>query len=64
MFGAILALVVMFFVVTFPATWLLMLFFGNIGMELSYWGAFPLGIMVSALLAGVSSGSRMMYYRD
>jgi hypothetical protein len=33
-------------------------------MELSYWGTFPLGIMVSALLAGVSSGSRMMYYRD
>jgi len=64
MFGAILALVVMFFVVTFPATWLLMLFFGNIDMELSYWGTFPLGIMVSALLAGVSSGSRMMYYRD
>ena len=31
------------------------LFFGNIGMELSYWGTFPLGILVSVLLAGVTS---------
>ena len=61
MIGAILVLVVIFFVATFPATWLLMLFFGNIGMELSYWGTFPLGILVSALLAGVSSGRQVIY---
>jgi hypothetical protein len=36
-------------------TWLLMLFFGNIGLELSYWGSLPLGILVSALLGGLSS---------
>ena len=44
-------------VVTFPATWLLMLWFGNIGVLLSYWGALPLGILVSALLGGASSGA-------
>jgi hypothetical protein len=48
-------LAIAFLVATLPATWLLMLFFGNIGMELSYWGAFPLGILVSVLLAGVTS---------
>lgn len=45
-----------FLVTTFPATWLLMLFLGNIGTDVSYSGALPLGILVSALLAG--SGSR------
>ena len=44
-----------FLIFTFPATWLLMLFFGNIGVGLSYWDTFPLGILVSALLAGVLS---------
>ncbi len=34
-----------FLINTFPATWLLMLFFGNIGMELSYWGSLPLGVL-------------------
>lgn len=46
---------IVFLAATFPATWLLMLFLGNIGLELSYWGTLPLGIMVSALLAGASS---------
>ena len=45
---------IFFLVGTFPATWLLMLFAGNIGLQLSYWGTFPLGILVSVLLAGVS----------
>jgi hypothetical protein len=44
-----------FFVFTFPATWLLMLFLGNIGSHQSYWGAFPLGILASVLLAGAST---------
>ena len=55
--------VVVFLVATFPATWLLMLFFGNLGMELSYWGSLPLGILVSTLLGGVSApsyGDRMV----
>ena len=44
-----------FLVATFPATWLLMLFAGNVGLELSYWGTLPLGVLVSVLLAGVTT---------
>ncbi len=40
---------------TFPATWLMMLFLGNLGLGLSYWGTLPLGILVSALIGGVTS---------
>jgi hypothetical protein len=57
MIKALLIFVVVLLVATFPATWLLMLFFGNIGMGLSYWGSLPLGILVSALLGGLSSPS-------
>ena len=51
----LLTFVVVFFIATFPATWLLMLFLGNLRTHLSYWGALPLGILVSALLGGVSA---------
>ena len=34
---------------------LLMLFLGNIGTNVSYWGALPLGILASALLGGVTA---------
>jgi hypothetical protein len=47
--------IVVFLVATFPATWLLMLFLGNLGTGLSYWGTLPLGILVSALLGSVSA---------
>jgi hypothetical protein len=47
--------VVVFFLATFPATWLLMLFLGNTGVHVGYWGVLPLGILVSALLGGVSA---------
>lgn len=50
-------LLVTFLIATFPATWLLMLFLGNFGTGLSYRGTLPVGILVSALLAGVSSRS-------
>jgi hypothetical protein len=56
-FKAFLALLVIFFVATFPATWLLMLFLGNVGENVSYWGALPLGILVSALLGAAASRS-------
>ena len=46
---------VAFALFTVPATWLLMLFFGNIGMELSYVATLPLGILGSVLLGGVTS---------
>lgn len=55
MIKALFALVVVFLVTTFPATWLMMLFLGNVGVNVSYWGALPLGILVSALLGGVSA---------
>ena len=44
-----------FLLATFPATWLLMLFLGNAGVNLSYWGSLPLGILVSVLLAGATA---------
>jgi len=48
---------VIFFVATFPATWLLMLFLGNLGLGLSYWGTLPLGILVSVLLSAAITPS-------
>lgn len=54
MIKALIAAIVLLLVATFPATWLLMLFLGNLGMNLSYWGTLPLGILVSALLGAVS----------
>jgi hypothetical protein len=57
MLKMILAFVVVFFVATFPATWLMMLFFGNVGLGVGYWGTLPLGILVSALLGGASANS-------
>lgn len=44
-----------FIIFTFPSTWLLMLFFGNLGMELSYVATLPLGVLVSVILGGVTS---------
>ena len=55
MIRAFLLLILVLLVATFPATWMLMLFFGNIGMGLSYWGTLPLGILASTLLAGSGS---------
>jgi len=46
---------IFFLLSTLPATWLLMLFAGNVGLAQSYWGMLPLGILVSVLLAGVST---------
>ena len=59
MIKSLLALFIIFLLATFPATWLLMLFLGNLGLGLSYWGTLPLGILVSALLgAAAPSGYR------
>ena len=55
MFRGLVFLVAIFFVATFPATWLLMLFLGNIGTNVSYWGALPLGVLVSVLLGTTTS---------
>jgi len=58
MITALLVGIVLFLVATFPATWLLMLFLGNVGVHVSYWGTLPVGILVSALLGAAGSQSR------
>jgi hypothetical protein len=55
MIRGLLVLAVVFFIATFPATWLLMLFLGNASVNVSYWGALPLGILVSLLVGGATS---------
>jgi hypothetical protein len=55
MIAALLVGLVLLLVVTFPATWLLMLFLGNIGTNVSYWGALPLGILASTLIGAAGS---------
>jgi hypothetical protein len=57
MIRSLIAVLVVFLIATFPATWLLMLFLGNLGLELSYWGTLPLGSLVSTLRRGVSAPS-------
>ena len=52
---AVLMLVIIALIVTLPATWMLMLFLGNIGVNLSYWGTLPLGIVVSLLIGAGGS---------
>jgi hypothetical protein len=56
MIRALFVAVAFFLIATFPATWLLMLFLGNTGVLVSYWGTLPLGILVSTLLAGATTG--------
>lgn len=57
MVRVILAAAVLFLVATFPATWLLMLFLGNIGANVSYWGALPGGVLLAMLISGAASPS-------
>jgi len=52
---AVVVFAIAFALFTLPATWILMLFFGNLNMELSYIATLPLGILVSVLLGGVTS---------
>ncbi|MFM2072936.1 MAG: hypothetical protein RLZZ623_3200 [Actinomycetota bacterium] len=56
MIRALIGATIILLLATFPATWLLMLFLGNIGTNLSYWGTLPIGILVSSLLSGSVSG--------
>ena len=55
MIKGILVLLVVFLLATFPATWLLMLFLGNVGLGLGYWGTLPIGILVSVLVGGATA---------
>lgn len=55
MIKGLLALLIVFLLATFPATWLMMLFLGNVGLALGYWGTLPLGILVSILVGGATA---------
>lgn len=55
MIKGLLYAVVIFLVATFPATWLLMLFLGNVHSNVSYWGALPLGVLVSVVLGALTA---------
>ena len=55
MIKGLLAVLIIFLVATFPTTWLLMLFLGNMGVAIGYWGTLPLGILVSVLLGSASA---------
>lgn len=57
MIKSLIAVFIIFLLATFPATWLLMLFLGNLGLGLSYWGTLPLGILISVLLGGATAPS-------
>ena len=63
MIRALLASVVVLLIATFPATWLLMLFLGNVHVNTSYWGTLPIGILVSVLLAGATAPSMTVIER-
>jgi hypothetical protein len=54
-------LLVLFAVVvvgSFPATWLLILFLGNVGVNVGIWGALPAGILLTFFVAGTGGLSR------
>jgi len=55
--------ILFFLIATFPATWLLMLFLGNVHVNTSYWGPLPIGILVSVLIAGATAPSMTVIER-
>ena len=60
MIGALIVGIVLFVILSLPATWLLMLFLGNLGTGLGFWGALPLGMLVSTLI-GAAGSQRTSY---
>jgi hypothetical protein len=56
---AFLFILVAAIVASFPATWLLMLFLGNLGAtQVGFWGALPAGILLTFFFAGAGASSR------
>jgi len=48
-------------IASFPATWLMMLFLGNVGLtQVGFWGALPAGILLTFFIAGAGAGARSM----
>ena len=58
MIGFLALLVVVVVVGSLPATWLLMLFLGNVGVHIGFWGALPGGILLTFFIAGTGGLSR------
>lgn len=58
MIGFLAMLVVVVVIGSFPATWLLMLFLGNVGVNVGFWGALPAGILLTFFIAGTGGLSR------
>ena len=53
---SLIAMFIAFVIFTFPATWLFMLFAGNVGwISWGYMEVLPLGVLISVLLGGVTS---------
>ncbi len=58
MIGFLALLFVVVVVGSFPATWLLMLFLGNVGLNVGFWGCLPAGILLTFFVAGTGGLSR------
>jgi hypothetical protein len=58
MIGFLFVLVAVVVVGSFPATWLLMLFLGNVGVGVGFWGSLPAGILLTFFIAGTGGLSR------
>jgi hypothetical protein len=54
---ALLVGLVLVIVLSLPATWLLMLFLGNVELLVSFWGALPGGILFTFFVAGAGAGA-------
>ena len=55
---SLIVLVLIAVVASFPATWLLMLFLGNVGVLVGFCGALPGGILLTFFVAGAGAGAR------
>jgi hypothetical protein len=58
MIGFLFVLFAVVVVGSLPATWLQMLFLGNVGVNVGFWGALPAGILVTFFVAGTGGLSR------
>ncbi len=61
----LLVLTVVIVIGSFPATWLLMLFLGNLGVAggPSFWACLPAGIIITFFVAGSGSIGRVGRYQ-
>lgn len=58
MIGFVIVLLAVIVVGSFPAAWLLMLFLGNVGVNVGFWGTLPAGILITFFVGGTGGLSR------